>query len=107
MKVLRVDEVVDDDLAVFGRMCRDVDDVPDHLVPTIVRPITAPPWLPSGLQVPHAHGSAGTGPYDVVWRLFRMDGLEFGPSLRRGETRTTLIFGGSPYGVDVLAVLHV
>jgi hypothetical protein len=57
-------------------------------------------------RFPHAHGSAETGPYDVVWRLFRMDGLEFGPSLRRGETRTTLIFGGSPYGVDVLAVLH-
>jgi hypothetical protein len=52
MKVLRVDEVVDDDLADYGWMCRDVDDVPDHLVPTIVRPITAPPWLPSGLHVP-------------------------------------------------------
>jgi hypothetical protein len=52
MKVLRVDEVVDDDLAVFGRMCRDVDDVPDHPVSVIVRPITAPPWLPSGLHVP-------------------------------------------------------
>jgi hypothetical protein len=39
MKVLRVDVVVDDDLAVHRRMCRDVGDVPDHPVSTIVRPV--------------------------------------------------------------------
>ena len=30
MKVLRVDVVVDDDLAVFGWTCRNIGDVPDH-----------------------------------------------------------------------------
>ena len=39
MEVLRVDVIVDDDLAVFGWTCRDVGDVPDHPVSTIVRPV--------------------------------------------------------------------
>ena len=45
MKVLRVDVVVDDDLAVYRRMCRDIGDVPDHPVSTIVRPVALAHFL--------------------------------------------------------------
>ena len=48
MKVLRVDVVVDDDLAVYTRMCRDVGDVPDHPVSTIVRPVALAHFTMSG-----------------------------------------------------------